>query len=88
MSLTNVDHADARSDGAADERSSVPPMIDLDRLEQELDDVEVALACLSRESDDLCATCGSARADGTLDSRPALAACAVNKFPAEIPLDL
>ena len=63
-------------------------MVDLDRLEQELADVEVALACLGREGDELCATCGSARVDGTLQQRPALAACAANKFPAEIPLDL
>ena len=63
-------------------------MIDLDRLEQELADVEVALNCLSRSSDELCATCGSARVEGTLQHRPALAACAANKFPAEIPLDI
>lgn len=63
-------------------------MLDLDRLEQELADVEIALACLSRDGSDLCATCGSARVEGTLQHRPALAACAANKFPAEVPLDI
>lgn len=63
-------------------------MAELDRLEQDLDDVETALACLSRDSIDLCATCRSARVEGSLDQRPALSACAANKVPNEIPLAL
>ena len=66
----------------------MPAMIDLDRLEQELGDVEVAIACLSRDSDQLCSTCGNARVDGTIADRPPLLACSANKFPAEVALDL
>lgn len=63
-------------------------MTDLDRLEGDLDDVETALACLSRDSIDLCAICRTARVEGTLDQRPALSVCAANKVPNEVPLDL
>lgn len=61
---------------------------DLDRLEQELADVEVALACLSRAGNDRCEACRMAISDGTLGDRPALAACSGTKLPAEVPLDL
>jgi hypothetical protein len=63
-------------------------MTDLDRLEQELDDVEVALACLSRDGNDRCPSCRAAIADGTLADRPSLAACAATKLPAEVALPL
>lgn len=63
-------------------------MTDLDRLEEELADVEVALACLSYDGNELCDVCRGARVDGTLEHRPALAACSANKLPAEVPLDL
>ncbi len=53
---------------------------DLDRLEADLDDVETALACLSRESSDLCHTCRGARDDGSLSARPALMACAEGRL--------
>ena len=66
----------------------VQAMTDLDRLEEDLDDVETALACLSRDTIELCDTCRGARVDGTLTRRPALAACAANKVPHETPLDL
>jgi hypothetical protein len=61
---------------------------DLDRLEQDLDDLEVALACLSRDGDDRCPTCRSALAEGNLAERPALAACAATKLPAEVELPI
>lgn len=64
------------------------PMTDLDRLEQELGDVEIALACLSREGDDRCPECRSAITDGTMVDRPALAACSATKLPAEVALPL
>lgn len=68
--------------------SNVSEMSDLDRLERELDDVEVALACLARDGDDRCPTCRAALTDGTLVGRPALAACAATKLPAEVALPI
>ncbi len=61
-------------------------MTDLDRLEEDLADVEVALGCLAREGNDLCDVCRAARVEGSLDHRPALAACSANKLPAETKL--
>ncbi len=55
------------------------PVGDLDRLEADLDDVEMAMACLARESSELCEICRDAREDGSIDSRPALIACATGR---------
>lgn len=77
-----------RRAGALDYAFAVQAMTDLDRLEGDLDDVETALACLARDSDELCATCRGARVDGSLDRRPALSACAETKLPHEAPFDL
>ena len=66
----------------------VGEMTDLDRLEQELDDLELVLACLSRDGDDRCQTCRTAIAEGTLADRPALAACVATKLPAEVELPI
>ena len=74
--------------GVLDSAFGVQAMTDLDRLEGDLDDVETALACLSRDSDELCAICRGARVDGSLNRRPALSACAETKLPHEAPLDL
>jgi hypothetical protein len=67
---------------------AVQAMTDLDRLEEDLDDVETALECLTRDSDELCGICRAARVDGSLNRRPALFACAETKLPHEAPLDL
>lgn len=66
----------------------MPVLTDLDRLEEELADVEVALACLSSPGNERCEICRQAIADGTLARRPALAACSETRLPAEVPLDL
>ncbi len=63
-------------------------MADLDRLEQDLADVEAVLACLTTDGRNACDTCRAARADGTIADRPALSACAADKLPLEVPLDL
>lgn len=63
-------------------------MADLDRLEQDLADVEAVLACLATDRREVCDTCRIARADATIGERPALAACAADKLPLEVPLDL
>lgn len=63
-------------------------MADLDRLEQDLSDVEVVLACLSTDRREVCDICRIARADASIAERPALAACAADKLPLEVPLDL
>lgn len=57
-------------------------MADLDRLERELADVEVALACISGAQTERCRVCCDAARDGSLSQRPALAACAADKGPA------
>lgn len=59
---------------------------DLDRLEQELDDVETVLACISSDRRDVCDVCRAARSDHTITDRPALAACAATRFPREVPM--
>ena len=63
-------------------------MADLDRLEQDLSDVEVVLACITTDRREVCDTCRIARADASIAERPALAACAADKLPLEVPLDL
>ena len=52
---------------------------ELDRFTADLADVEIAMACLDRDSPDLCASCIAAEADGTLEQRQALLACVESK---------
>jgi hypothetical protein len=46
------------------------------------------LACLTTDRREVCDTCRIARADASIAERPALAACAADKLPLEVPLDL
>lgn len=63
--------------------AGVQAMSDLDRLESELDDVETALACLSRTEPGLCDPCTAANVEGTLVVRPGLWACAEGRLAGE-----
>lgn len=58
------------------------PSIDwLSEVEGEIDDVELVLKCLARDSATVCPTCTAAEHDGVLDQRPVLARCAGTKHP-------
>lgn len=57
----------------------VPDAAWLDGIEGELDDVELVLKCLARDSAKICETCTEATAAGTLVERPVLARCASSR---------
>ena len=71
---------------ARTERSSVgidlatrPESTWLDAVANELDDTDLVLKCLARDSAKICQTCDTAQSAGELDSRPMLARCASTK---------
>lgn len=51
----------------------------LNAVEGEIDDVDLVLKCLARDSAKMCQTCDTAQAAGQLDARPMLARCASTK---------
>gem|GEM_PF-1101012 len=53
----------------------------LDTVEGELNDTDLVLKCLARDSAKICQTCDTAQASGELDARPMLARCASTKQP-------
>lgn len=53
----------------------------LDTVQNELNDTDLVLKCLARDSAKMCQTCDSAQAAGELDGRPMLARCASTKQP-------
>jgi len=53
----------------------------LGAVESELDDTDLVLKCLARDSAKMCETCDKVKAAGGLDSRPMLARCASTKQP-------
>lgn len=53
----------------------------LDTVQAELNDTDLVLKCLARDSAKICQTCDAARAAGELESRPMLARCAGTKLP-------
>lgn len=53
----------------------------LDTVQNELNDTDLVLKCLARDSATLCQTCDAAQAAGELESRPMLARCASSKQP-------
>lgn len=53
----------------------------LDTVESELNDTDLVLKCLARDSAKICQTCDAAQAAGELDARPMLARCASTKQP-------
>lgn len=53
----------------------------LDAVEGEINDVDLVLKCLNRDSAKLCQTCDAVLATGELESRPMLARCASTKQP-------
>lgn len=57
----------------------VPEPAWLDEVEGEIDDVDLVLKCLARDSSKICKTCADATEAGTLDQRPVLARCASTK---------
>ncbi|MEM7091644.1 MAG: hypothetical protein AAF567_01475 [Actinomycetota bacterium] len=58
-----------------------PDVAWLDTVEGEVEDVDVVLKCLARDSATVCATCDGLQAAGALDDRPVLARCASTKQP-------
>ncbi len=54
----------------------------LARIEIELADVDVVLACLDRTEPTRCEVCEAATADGSISSRAALRLCSFNREPA------
>ena len=50
-------------------------------VENELNDTDLVLKCLARDSAKICQTCDAAQAAGELDGRPVLARCASTKQP-------
>ena len=53
----------------------------LTTVENELNDTDLVLKCLARDSAKMCQTCDGAQASGELDGRPMLARCASTKQP-------
>jgi len=53
----------------------------LTSVENELDDTDLVLKCLARDSAKICQTCDAAQAAGELEERPVLARCASTKQP-------
>ena len=69
-----------RSTGAVD-LAARPDGEWLDTVQNELNDTDLVLKCLARDSAKMCQTCDTAQAAGELDSRPMLARCASTKQP-------
>ena len=53
----------------------------LHEVEGELNDTDLVLKCLARDSAKICQTCDAAQASGELEGRPMLARCASTKQP-------
>ena len=53
----------------------------LNTVQNELNDTDLVLKCLARDSAKMCQTCDAAQAAGELDGRPMLARCASTKQP-------
>lgn len=53
----------------------------LDTVQNELNDTDLVLKCLARDSAKMCQTCDTAQSSGELDARPMLARCASTKQP-------
>jgi hypothetical protein len=53
----------------------------LNTVQNELNDTDLVLKCLARDSAKMCQTCDSAQSAGELGGRPMLARCASTKQP-------
>ena len=53
----------------------------LNTVQNDLNDTDLVLKCLARDSAKICQTCDAAEAVGELDARPMLARCASTKQP-------
>lgn len=53
----------------------------LDTVQAELNDTDLVLKCLARDSAKICQTCDAVQKAGELESRPMLARCAGTKQP-------
>ena len=58
-----------------------PSLSWLGDVESELDDTDLVLKCLARDSAKICPTCDAAQTAGELGARPMLARCASTKQP-------
>lgn len=82
------DQDDAPVDAPVTERATVgvdlanrPAPEWLDSVQSELDDTDLVLKCLARDSAKMCQTCDAAQDAGELEGRPMLARCASTKQP-------
>lgn len=78
----------AVTEQAQPERSAVgvdlanrPESAWLDTVASELNDTDLVLKCLARDSAKICQTCDVAQGAGELEARPILARCASTKQP-------
>ena len=53
----------------------------LDQVQGEIDDVDLVLKCLARDSAKICQACDGLQSAGELEQRPMLARCATSKQP-------
>jgi len=71
--------APAERSGVGVDLATRPDSEWLDTVASDLDDTDLVLKCLARDSATMCQTCDTAQAAGELDSRPMLARCASTK---------
>ena len=67
--------------GSSIDLASRPETTWLDEVQTELDDTDLVLKCLARDSAKMCETCDGAQASGELAQRAMLARCAQTKQP-------
>jgi hypothetical protein len=53
----------------------------LNAVQNDLNDTDLVLKCLARDSAKMCQTCDAAKAGGELDASPMLSRCASTKQP-------
>lgn len=78
---TTADEAAVPAETPSIDLSNRPDAAWLLEVEGEVDDVELVLKCLARDSATMCTTCDGLQADGSLESRSVLARCASTKQP-------
>lgn len=74
-------HAASASGTTTVDLSNRPDAAWLDQVEGDIDDVDVVLKCLARNSTSMCATCSGLSTAGELENRSVLAHCASGKQP-------
>lgn len=72
---------DAERSGVGVDLATRPEPEWLRAVEGELNDTDLVLKCLARDSAKICQTCDAAQTAGELQTRPVLARCASTKLP-------